>query len=291
MKTPVISVILPVYNGARYIEESIQSILDQSFTDWELIIYDAASKDNTLEVLEKLWARTPKLQECGKIIRSSVKDNVPKSLNLAFAEARGEFFTWTSDDNRYLPDAFQKMLDVLRSTPDVGVVYAMSHKIDSAGARTGLLESLPREHLVYGNNIGLCFLYRREVQVETGGYDENMFLVEDYDFWMRASQKFKFYHLKEALYEIRYHGASLTSNNNAKMTFLAEDVFERDFVGMKPWLPNEWKIRGHLRLIRTGLAQHKWKRVLRHSAEAFAVSPLLLVKESVSKLERWITRA
>ncbi len=117
-----------------------------------------------------------------------------------------------------------------------------------------------------------------------------MFLVEDYDFWMRASERFHFAHLNEILYEIRYHGASLTNNNYAKTRFLSEDAFDRDFPGMQKWLSKPWKIRGHLRLIATGLSQKKWGRVMKHSVSAFATAPVLTLKEMALKLNRGLQK-
>lgn len=288
---PVISVGLPLYNGEKYLEESICSLIDQSFKDWELIIYDAASTDRTPQVLADLWQKYPILQTRGHVIRSAVKDNVPKSLNAIFAQAKGKYFTWTSDDNRYLPEALAKMAAVLDREASTALVYGHSYKIDAEGKRTGELRSLPRENLVYGNNVGLCFLYRREVHEAIQGYDENRFLVEDYDFWMRASQKFQFHHLAETLYEVRYHGASLTENNWNKMSFLSEDVFERDFPGMQTWLPPVWTVRGHLRLVRTGLSQGKWSRAVNHAWLALRTSPLLAAQESMLKLRRGLAKA
>lgn len=290
MESPLISVVLPIYNGERYIEESIRSIVEQSYKNWELIVYNAASTDSTPEVLDRIWNKYPLLESRGIKIRDSINVNLPKSLNLGFKRSKGDFLTWTSDDNRYLPTAFEKMLKTLEENPLSGIVYGHSYKINTAGNRTGILYSLPIEHLVYGNNVGLCFMFHKKVFETINGYDENTFLVEDYDFWMRATQSFKFIHLNDILYEIRYHEGSLTENNKNKMYYLSEDIFDRDFTEMQKWLPQEWKIRGHLRLIKTGIEQKKWPRVYHHILKALTEAPILTLKESALKFGRGISK-
>ena len=115
---------------------------------------------------------------------------LPAALNTGFAEARGEFFTWTSDDNLFRPLAFREMVAALGQDSTLDVVYCDYAFSDSNGRLTGARRvGLPRA-LVYGNVVGACFLCRRNVHETLDGYDESLFLAEDYDFWLRCAASF-----------------------------------------------------------------------------------------------------
>ncbi|HEY7975548.1 MAG TPA: glycosyltransferase family 2 protein, partial [Ktedonobacterales bacterium] len=100
-QAPLISITLPVYNGARFLPESLASIVAQTYTNWELICVDDTSTDATPTVLAEWAARDARIH----VIRHEVNKRLPGALNTGFAAARGELLTWTSDDNRYRPDA------------------------------------------------------------------------------------------------------------------------------------------------------------------------------------------
>ena len=95
--SPKISVVLPVYNGERYLRESLDSILAQTMGDFELIVVDDCSTDATSVILAEYAVRDSRI----RIIRNAENQKLPRSLNIGFAEARGEYLTWTSDDNVY----------------------------------------------------------------------------------------------------------------------------------------------------------------------------------------------
>ena len=92
---PLISIVLPSYNGARYVCESIDSCLRQSYHNWELIIVDDASTDDTPSIIAEYVARDHRIRS----IRNAVNRRLPGSLNIGFADASVQFLTWTSDDN------------------------------------------------------------------------------------------------------------------------------------------------------------------------------------------------
>lgn len=124
-----ISVVLPVYNGEQYIEESIQSVLNQTWQDWELIIVDDCSTDRTPEIIRWYAQQEPRIQ----VIQNAENQKLPRSLNIGFQCALGDYFTWTSDDNRYKPEAFETMLAYLCAAPEVGLVYCDMDFIDGEG--------------------------------------------------------------------------------------------------------------------------------------------------------------
>ena len=96
-----VSIILPTFNGEKYIEESINSILHQTYKNWELIIVNDASNDNTQDIINKFAEQSFKIT----VIQNDKNLKLPASLNIGFKKATGEYFTWTSDDNIYKENA------------------------------------------------------------------------------------------------------------------------------------------------------------------------------------------
>lgn len=207
MNKPQISVVLPTFNGARYLGEAIDSCCRQTYKDWELIIVDDASTDDTPHIVAKFVARDVRI----RLIRHEKNLKLPAALNTGFAAAQGSYLTWSSDDNLYAPKALETMLDALGHHPDIDLVYADYTTIDDAGNQLERIAAGEPPGLVSGNVVGPCFLYRARVQSELQGYDETLFLAEDYDFWLRVSSRFGLLHLRESMYYYRYHAGSLTA--------------------------------------------------------------------------------
>lgn len=202
---PEISIVMPVYNGERYLREAVESIIAQDFEEWELILVNDCSTDGTSAVMEEYQSRDGRI----RVIHNETNQKLPRSLNIGFTQARGNYFTWTSDDNRYKPQALEKMYRYLELHQDTGLVFADMDYIDETGAKTGAV-SRNAEEIWSSNCVGACFLYRREVAETVGGYDADLFLVEDYDYWLRIAKCCPVVHLPQCLYEYRNHGTSLT---------------------------------------------------------------------------------
>jgi glycosyltransferase involved in cell wall biosynthesis len=203
---PLVSIVLPTYNGAAYLRESIDSCLAQTYSNWELIVVDDCSSDATPEIVASYTAADPRIRS----IRHETNRRLPAALNTGHAMARGSYLTWTSDDNRFLPNALEEMTRYLEEHPTVGLVYADSVLIDDNGKYLKDWPAQPASRLAYVNAVGACFLYRRTVYEAVGAYDEHQFLAEDWDFWLRASCEFELAPLHLILYEYRWHDQSLT---------------------------------------------------------------------------------
>ncbi len=213
-KSYLITVVLPVYNGEKYISQAIESILNQSYTNWELIIVDDASTDQT-PILINSYAQ---LDDRIIIITNQVNCKLPKSLNIGHEKAKGELITWTSDDNWYVPDAFQNFLEVFQNK-SIDIVYSDFNLVNYRSETIRYRSLSEPENLINENCIGASFMYRRKVFESLGGYQEDLFLVEDYDFWLRAFLKFNFRYIPQAWYNYRSHAESLTNsiaNNQSK---------------------------------------------------------------------------
>jgi len=200
---PLVSIILPTYNGSRYIKEAIKSCLEQTYSHLELIIIDDGSTDNTAQIIQSL--DDPRL----KLIHLDHNQGHIAALNKGFALAQGDYLTWTSDDNYYALNALTVMLEELAQSK-VDFVYTRYHVIDAAGniQRQGRTE--PPAYLDIDNCVGGCFLYHRKVYETVGDFNKEAFLAEDYEYWLRVRSKFKMKNIDTVLYYYRNHPSSLT---------------------------------------------------------------------------------
>ena len=198
---PLVSVVLPTYNRARLLPHAIRSVLAQTHDNLELIIVDDNSPDDTADVVHSF--RDPRI----RYVRNDPNLKLPRALNRGFSMANGELLTWTSDDNMFMPEAVEKMVARLQKG-DCDFTYADYYQFcsqDEDGKPMELRhERLPDElQLEKGNHIGACFLYTRRLYEAVGDYDPELFLVEDYDYFLRSAKRFNFCHIAEPLYYFR----------------------------------------------------------------------------------------
>lgn len=211
---PKISIVLPTYNGAKYLRQSIDSCLNQTFRDLELIVIDDSSTDDTPHIIKSY--DDPRI----RYFRNEQNQRLPKSLNIGFAQAKGDFLTWTSDDNFFAPQALEKMAEALDSQK-VDFVYCdyySFHEGDVQNAQAVRLDD--PDGLKVKNCVMGCFMYTRRVLESLGDYDTAMELVEDYDYWIRVWKRFSMQHIKEPLYYYQYHSQSLTGKRNKEIDII-----------------------------------------------------------------------
>lgn len=206
---PKISVVLPVYNGEKYLSESIESIINQKFTDWELIIVNDCSTDDTLDIVNK-YANIDKRII---VVNNATNQKLPRSLNIGFSHAKGNYLTWTSDDNIYDENAFEKMFCYLEKNKyEVFVCTKMDYITDDIRFFNKTSAEYSNSRLCVGNYVGACFLYRHEVINTIGEYDPDMFLVEDYEYWLRILMHYgNISYIDDVLYHYRRHSQSLSA--------------------------------------------------------------------------------
>lgn len=204
---PKVSVVLPTYNGEQFLAQSIESIINQTFQDWELIIVNDCSTDSTLEIANEYAGKDSRI----RVVSNEVNKKLPESLNVGFRLAKGEYLTWTSDDNYYLPNAVEKMVNYLDNNSNDMMVCANMDTIDENGIIIGTFAKYDKELMLYNDCVGACFLYRKIVLQNIGNYNSDWSLVEDYEYWLRIYFECgTIGHLDEILYRYRYHGNSLT---------------------------------------------------------------------------------
>lgn len=222
----LVSVVLPVWNGERYLDEAVRSVLAQTYKDFELIIVDDGSTDNSLGIAEKFAERDSRI----KLICHSENRKLPSALNTGFDAASGEFYTWISHDNILLPEYLSKMVSELSEKKSAAMVYGNMSLIDSKGRALrgkGWYEIPPMSGRVMlphstsvlndeaNNTIGAAFVYRASAAKYIGEYSCRRFGIEDYDYWMRMNEVFEIAHTSfdEPLYLYRFHDLSLTARD------------------------------------------------------------------------------
>ena len=154
---------------------------------------------------------------------------VSSTNNVGFSLAKGDYYTWTSDDNYYDLKAIEKMVFSIENY-SVDLVYAPYFTIDEMGDVTGERSVGKRKDVLVDNVVKACFLYRKEVDLKLKGYAPNLFLVEDYDFWIRAAYNgFKFLTLDQKLYYYRFHENSLTDSRRSEISSALLNLLENHY--------------------------------------------------------------
>ena len=226
MEENKISIVLPVYNGANYLAESIESVIAQTYANWELIIVNDCSTDNTLAIATDYANKDARI----KVISNTENQKLPNSLNVGFEHANGEYYTWTSDDNKYMPNALRIMVECLENNPDIAMVYANYTRIDSVGRIIEPVYLPEPKYFFLGDVVGACFLYTAAAAKKIGTYDADLFLAEDYDYWIRIYEVGKILHLKDNLYYYRIHEKSLTQTRKKQIDEQTYRVLEKNFL-------------------------------------------------------------
>jgi glycosyltransferase involved in cell wall biosynthesis len=229
---PAISIIIPTYNQAGFLRETLSSIESQTYTDFEVIIVNDGSTDETPKVLKDY----EDLPWCTVITQPNQR--LPVALNNGFRIARGNYLTWTSSDNILLPRMLEILKESLDRYPDISLVYGDWQLIDDQGkiCRDVRTPKYDRYLLMRINYINACFMYRHECQEEYGLYNPEYLYVEDWEYWWRMAQKYKMLRVPQILYQYRIHEKCLT-NTKVRSQKLGKTVgykkLEKDFKVMR----------------------------------------------------------
>jgi glycosyltransferase involved in cell wall biosynthesis len=250
---PTISVLMPAYNAGRYVAAAVESILTQTYTDFEFLIIDDGSTDRTPRVLKRYAARDPRI----RLVSRPNRGLVP-TLNEGLALARGEFIARMDADDIALPHRFERQIAYMREHPDIICVGSAVMTMDQAGR--DLIESgYPPDHetiqeLSLRGRPNLWHptaMMRREAVMAIGGYREEMKAGEDHDLWLRLGERGRLANLDEVLLRYRIHPGSKgqseneLSNHYSKMA--SDEACDRRGIARRyqPSAPYcEWNDRG-----------------------------------------------
>ena len=213
MTDPLVSVVIPVYNGAAFVAQAIESVREQTYPNVEVVVVDDGSTDELGVIADAFAAKDPRVRVIHK-----PNGGLSAARNSGIANARGAFLNFLDADDLILPDKIRQQLRVLLSRKDVDLVYSDFRKFNGGdGTVYDLHRRLPplpfREMLVYRNWFGVqAPLLRRRLIDRVGTFDTAFASAEDWDFWYRCAQHTEFVFQPGVLSLVRLHGNQMTGN-------------------------------------------------------------------------------
>jgi CMP-N-acetylneuraminic acid synthetase len=223
---PKVTVYITAHNYGRYLQQSVESVLKQTLHDWELIIINDGSTDDTEEVL-KSYADHFKI----KIVHQKTAQGLPVSCNNALKLANGEYFIRLDADDYFDENALLVLSSVLDSHPEVGLVYPDYYHISEDGEMLELVrrKKIDEEAMLLDLPAhGAGTMIRISALKDLNGYNEKIRCQDGYDLWIRFIHKFKVYNVNLPLFYYRRHGTNLT--NNVGKILSTRRKIKRDFV-------------------------------------------------------------
>ncbi len=222
---PLVSVVMPVYNGEKYLKESIDSILNQTISDLELIIVDDGSTDRTSDIIKSYSDKRI------VYIKNEVNLRISRSLNKALEASKGEFIARMDADDISLPKRLQKQIEYMNNHPEVEVCGSNVMVFGADDRSWPSSES--HERLKVDSFFSCCLahptvMFRRSI-VESGEarYNPEFDHMEDYELWTRLLKKHRFACIKEPLLKYRVHPSQTTKNNDENYTNQMSQIKKR----------------------------------------------------------------
>ncbi len=215
---PLVSIVIPTCNGARYLAATLESVFAQTFRDFEVIVVDDASDDDTPAVLAPYRERI-----C--LLRRETRGGPAQARNTAIRQARGALIAFQDADDLWLPEKLELQVAFLENRPEIGVVYADFAVFDESGFTNlskkqelgGLPDGKIFHHLLAGRFIGMAtVMVRKSCLDKVGLFDESLTGAEDYNLYLRLAHEFSFGFLDHVLLHKRWHKTNL-SHNYAQM--------------------------------------------------------------------------
>jgi hypothetical protein len=237
---PKISVIIPVFNGTNYLREAIDSVLSQTYKNYEIVVVDDGSTDET-------WAV---IQSYGSSLRSIRKENggVASALNCGIQQAKGDYIAWLSHDDLFLPNKLERQVDFLKQFAQFKACYTDYYTIDENGKILEEIETpwYPRQEAirilfgrVYIN--GSTMLIERRCFDKVGLFSERLRYTQDTEMWLRFSRYFEIGRVPEKLGKWRLHssqGSQSIQIHRVEAQAMYQRIFEE--FGIEGLFP-EWK--------------------------------------------------
>jgi len=210
-RNPVVSLVMTVYNMDRYLERSLESAIAQTFEDWELIVWDDGSTDQSAAIAKRYAVRDERI----RFYQGSENIGQGKALERAHALTKGEFVGWLDADDWLAPTAVQETVECLQQNPDYGMVYTDHVDVDEKGVQHGLgyrcqIPFSPQRMLV--DLLIFHFrLVRQTVFSTIDGFNIAVECAEDYDLFLRISEITPVCHLRRPLYFYLHNSQGLSS--------------------------------------------------------------------------------
>lgn len=229
--TPLVSVIVPTHNRPDMLREAIESILDQTFQDFEIIVVNDAGQD--VEPVVRSF-NNPRI----RYISHDTNKGLAATRNTAIRAARGKYIAYLDDDDIYYPEHLETLVNFLENR-DGSVAYTDAYrayqekcgdKYIITGRDVPYSFDFDYDRIMYQNFVPvLCFMHRRDCIEATGYFDETMSSHEDWDLWIRMSRMYKFYHIASITCEFRWStdGSTMSSSKLADYLCTTELIYEK----------------------------------------------------------------
>ena len=219
---PLVSVVMSVFNGEKYLHESINSILQQAFTDFEFIIVDDGSTDNTCRIIQSY--DDPRI-----ILISRANKGITVSLNEAIYSARGIYIARQDADDISHPARLQAEVFFLSNNPKYVAIGSWFEEFSEGGSlrinRTPVTDALVRLRLVWGTCFGNgSVMFVRQKAIDAGLYRQDMWLAEDYELWTRLASYGSMANLPKVLFRYRIHAESASQKHSSKLQQIAKEI-------------------------------------------------------------------
>ena len=221
---PMLSVLMPVYNGERYLVEAIESILSQTFIDFEFIIVDDGSTDKSLAILRRYADKDGRVR-----VISRPNTDIVGALNDGLAVSCGEFVARMDADDIALPERFDLQVAFLTDNPDVACVGCAAQQIDLRGTYLAKWETpLDNETIQARHLIGQTSLvhpgvmFRRDAVAAIGGYNPEIPLAQDLDLWLRLGEGCRLANLPSVLLLYRVHDKAISESRQLEQLACAQ---------------------------------------------------------------------
>jgi len=197
---PLVSIVTPCLNSARFIKETIESVLAQDYPRIEYIVMDGGSTDGTIDIIRRYERELTCISEPDR--------GAADAINRGFAQSRGDILAYLNADDELLPGAVTAAVRAFQRYPDAQVVYGGADWIDEAGARIGPYPVRDFDRDLLAHECFICqpaSLIRREAFENAGGMDPDLHLTFDYELWMRLARLHSMHRIEETLALSRMH--------------------------------------------------------------------------------------
>jgi glycosyltransferase involved in cell wall biosynthesis len=212
MKNPLVSVVMTTYNRAKYISDAIKSVLDQTFGDFELVIVDDGSTDDTLRIIKSFNDKRIKYY-----FQNNAGQNPARNAGIIISN--GEYIAMIDSDDMWDRHKLEKQVDILDTHTDIGLVYCGTTFIDEnnrtiykkpiIGYKGNVLDKLLMTNFLYN---GSCPLFRKSCIKKTGLFDTAFKRMTDWEFYLRFAIYYKFWGIKEYLLKYRIHNETMSND-------------------------------------------------------------------------------
>lgn len=223
---PLVSVVVPCYNHEKYVKETIESIINQTYKNIELIVIDDGSKDNSVSVIQEL------ADKYGFTFIHRPNKGLSATLNEGIRLAKGKYFSAIASDDILMLEKIEKQVEFMESNPEYGMCYGKIVYFEDSIENTYEYPNSNKQGWVFDDLLKYgCFIpapstfMRKEVFETVGEYDESLW-IEDWDMWLRISQKYQVGYIDEYLAYYRRHDTNISSQS-LKMYKAEKQILEK----------------------------------------------------------------